>query len=1403
MDYSKYERSLEFNFADMYKSKDSYKPIYESKMSKFSTEGLTEFQIVQRIQHYEVNDGLVISPNCWKNFIKPSMAQCGFQFRENHFYKMSMENKNKKTFSPLISPLGLGHAEYVSLWEPERLSSPEARSANLLESNDFEELLGKLKEAVTWSDDSDDKSELDKRASRIDKTGFELSKIRHFVIPTEDNPCVILEIKPKENRIMMDKSGMYAQAEFTKKKNFVFKNFLGSGLRSVHSKKETKRILSDSSVESHWHRGNTATMKFTYPDNWEKIPFNAPVRHPKMLTWYDPEVFFTTNPVYDALEKMFKKLSIPGLLSEDNILNLKLRPEFLIKLHNRTNTTFPTTFFEETLELNVQDQAILSKMVLSEDFPKMTFNPILSVLGKKERQMIQTMIETKSIETNPDFDFSKFFPKGYFAKFDEYTVMERLSDIEFLLKMTQQYEEDYDSTIDTELPPNTIDVISTINPNKFLLTFSELTSILLSLQEIYLLYPIFTTVRQSTDYCRFFLPKIYFEPDEVIYKIYTVLEMMANFASEFIETLLKNKDLCVFIKFFLAEILRIKKPEYTLPYFELFDKSANLREQLMLHLSLVSEITSKLDKVPTPLIELLYMYQACIIRQTPNRIFKVTSSISNAINIGKKNLIKIIKQEITSIDELERDDLKIIDVELQENLNPTETVKLLRDTTFGSELESFLKSKDMTTFILRAPTGLGKTVGLINILGRTSKVRSFIAIPTRSAILSMYEWMKDQDLGFQIGYQMRDSNSGNNDRDKVTLCTVGTFAKIFKSNINAESVYVMDEFHDKGQIKTLYDMCASNFTKGNRSKIILSSATMETGTLIGKTVVFNVSSKRTFVPEFDKRVQTDRANILKSESSKTSVEQFINEILKATLKVYNDLVTEYPEQEHAVLVMLPGEKYCKDAKLRLDNILHLIQEPEFDFDLDQYPKVKSMKDSLTSIYTTSKKAVGNLNTMEKYDFIFSTNQFENSLTIDYLTGVVDSALRKVNHYNVTTKVTELKMEPASKSNIKQCIGRVGRIPGKAAKAFLMLPSLEYMELPEYGKQEREIANNEEDILNILDNDEDPFKVLRIPNTVIHQTMKKLYKDMIITDEEENAFEEFKKGKGKYFNRDWMITDVTFPENWMERKFKLTILGKLTLATGLESSKAREMYITMMSAENKYTIFKLFIALTTNFFSNLLFKASKSDLGNISWNVDLMNYIDQNGSSLDFDWIVSAIKGRVHSTQKADKEWLSEKYQIVPKASSIKSTKDGVVETVHFLDPLMLFKICCILRPKNLTQDFLRLDSDVSKILSANPWISQFGFNPSRETIVKNWELDLMKTMISESSFTGRHYFQEGRRGQKPIPRIVVETKTKDAQYLGSLVHHLNEHHVIFHNAMFINNSEACLADVWFYHDALF
>lgn len=310
--------------------------------------------------------------------------------------------------------------------------------------------------------------------------------------------------------------------------------------------------------------------------------------------------------------------------------------------------------------------------------------------------------------------------------------------------------------------------------------------------------------------------------------------------------------------------------------------------------------------------------------------------------------------------------------------------------------------------IIRAEPGSGKTTRVPRALLDQGPVA--VVEPRRLAAKLTAQYVASQmgqDCGQQIGYQIR-FDSAVSKQTRGFFLTEGLLVRRLQSDpeLRAFNVIILDEFHERHLHTDFLLAWISRLQQSSRPdlKLVLMSATIKTKALetyLAPVKVFDISGRSYPVEiEHDPLIETmaiDRA------------------VTEATRRLLHQ-----PANPGHILVFLPGRDAINRCQKRLTS--ELAGEPIRICPLTAETSAKGQNQALAP--------------SEERKVILATNVAETSLTIDGVTGVIDSGLAKISGFAPWSGLPTLTVQRIAKDSATQRTGRAGRQqPGVCLRLF--------------------------------------------------------------------------------------------------------------------------------------------------------------------------------------------------------------------------------------------------------------------------------------------------------------------------------------------------------------------------------
>jgi RNA helicase HrpA len=314
--------------------------------------------------------------------------------------------------------------------------------------------------------------------------------------------------------------------------------------------------------------------------------------------------------------------------------------------------------------------------------------------------------------------------------------------------------------------------------------------------------------------------------------------------------------------------------------------------------------------------------------------------------------------------------------------------------------------------VVESPTGSGKTTQLPVILHEAGYSKNGIigvTQPRRIAALSVSEFIARQlgvSLPGLVGYKMRFEDRTSQET-KIKIMTDGILLQEMKLDpwLSKYGFLVVDEAHERSlNIDFILGLLKRILEARRDFKVIISSATINAEVFseyFGECPVVKIDAVTypvTLIYD-PPAVPEERGGLAAQEALLAKIDMIIQRFVG-------------DKREGDLLIFLPGEKIIKDCMNRLalspaGQYLHLVP---------LYGRLG--KEEQERVFDDPPKG--------KTKVVVSTNIAETSVTIDGITGVIDSGLSKLNYYNPRSFTSSLVEAPISKASANQRKGRAGR-----------------------------------------------------------------------------------------------------------------------------------------------------------------------------------------------------------------------------------------------------------------------------------------------------------------------------------------------------------------------------------------
>ena len=303
--------------------------------------------------------------------------------------------------------------------------------------------------------------------------------------------------------------------------------------------------------------------------------------------------------------------------------------------------------------------------------------------------------------------------------------------------------------------------------------------------------------------------------------------------------------------------------------------------------------------------------------------------------------------------------------------------------------------------VVTAPTGSGKTTRLPNLLlDHLAPTRDIVVVePRRLAARMVATWLaqsRREPVGSTIGYEVRFDRKVS-DATRVRFVTAGLFARQLLGDpmLSRTQVVILDEVHERHLDSDLVlAWCRRLQTTERRDlRIVAMSATTDADTLacfLGDCAVIRAAGR-----QYD--VTVSYAAMPDKRPLSIQVAGAVRRLAKGSAG------------NGSILVFLPGAAEIRQCSTSCIDVSRA-------FGLDLVP----LHGDLTP--AQQDRAVGG----DRPRLILSTNIAESAITIDGVSGVVDSGLARKASYSPWSGTRMLTLQPIAQASAIQRTGRAGR-----------------------------------------------------------------------------------------------------------------------------------------------------------------------------------------------------------------------------------------------------------------------------------------------------------------------------------------------------------------------------------------
>ncbi|GAX83302.1 hypothetical protein CEUSTIGMA_g10728.t1 [Chlamydomonas eustigma] len=300
-----------------------------------------------------------------------------------------------------------------------------------------------------------------------------------------------------------------------------------------------------------------------------------------------------------------------------------------------------------------------------------------------------------------------------------------------------------------------------------------------------------------------------------------------------------------------------------------------------------------------------------------------------------------------------------------------------------------------------------------------------ITLPKRATTLAAARtgaMTLDVQLGQEVGYNFRGApRDSHSDRTRVMYMTDGLLVAQARKDPNFKNyaAVLVDEAHERGVPTDFLLMALKNaLDKNVKLKIVVMSATIDPGEFLAyfgpeRTRVVNVDGAQMFNVAV-------KFNPIKFKSS--------NDLLEKALVISNQALKEASDGSNAIL-FVPTTRDAVNG-CRIESVNRQVCKSLYGkMDKLEQDEILQFKDeTLKTLYV-------------------ATNVAESSLTLPRLDFVVDTGLQVEVKWDPKIRCTEIKQNMATRAQIMQRIGRVGRV--RPGYAILLYSEKTFKELPQY------------------------------------------------------------------------------------------------------------------------------------------------------------------------------------------------------------------------------------------------------------------------------------------------------------------------------------------------------------------
>jgi ATP-dependent helicase HrpB len=324
-----------------------------------------------------------------------------------------------------------------------------------------------------------------------------------------------------------------------------------------------------------------------------------------------------------------------------------------------------------------------------------------------------------------------------------------------------------------------------------------------------------------------------------------------------------------------------------------------------------------------------------------------------------------------------------------------------------------LKTKNRV--ILQAPTGSGKSTQVRQMVldgeGVSDGKQIVVMQPRRLAARMLAKRVASErggELGEEVGYQVRlDRKAGS--KTRIRYVTEGILLRewLRSPNLDHVAVLIFDEFHERhlyGDLSLAHALRLQASTRPDL-KLILMSATLDTDPL------------QTFLPDAEVITSAGR-------SFPVEVHYLDRDPRSSGTNIWDSAATAADTLSKRMtgdlLIFMPG-------RFEIDRTLEVLKRTSLGKEAVCLPLHGDLPPGEQDQAVTPSR---------QRRVIVSTNIAETSLTIEGVTGVIDSGLARVARFDPVRGVDQLLVEGVSQASADQRAGRAGRTaPGQCVRLW--------------------------------------------------------------------------------------------------------------------------------------------------------------------------------------------------------------------------------------------------------------------------------------------------------------------------------------------------------------------------------